>query len=63
MPERWLSADEIAAHPDVNPDRIYKWITRKGMLAHMVGRLWKFITSEVDEWVQTGKAGQGEHHA
>jgi hypothetical protein len=29
MPERWLSADEIAAHLGVNPDTIYKWITGK----------------------------------
>jgi excisionase family DNA binding protein len=58
MPERWLSVDEIAAHLGVNPDTIYKWITRKGMPAHKVGKLWKFMASEVDEWVRTGKAGK-----
>lgn len=57
MPERWLSVDEIAAHLGVNPDTIYKWITRKGMPAHKLGRLWKFLASEVDEWIRTGKAG------
>lgn len=56
MPERWLSVDEIAAHLGVNPDTIYKWITRKGMPAHKVGKLWKFMASEVDGWVRTGKA-------
>ncbi len=56
MPERWLSVDEIAAHLGVNPDTIYKWITRKSMPAHKVGRLWKFLTSEVDEWVKGGLA-------
>ena len=58
MPERWLSVDEIAAHLGVNPDTIYKWITRKSMPAHKVGRLWKFLASEVDEWVKTGVAGK-----
>jgi excisionase family DNA binding protein len=58
MPERWLSVDEIAAHLGVNPDTIYKWITRKRMPAHKLGRLWKFLASEVDEWVKRGSAGK-----
>lgn len=57
MPERWLSVDEIAAHLGVNPDTIYKWITRKGMPAHKLGRLWKFLASEVDQWIKNGEAG------
>ena len=28
MAERWLSVHQIAAHLEVNPDTIYKWITR-----------------------------------
>lgn len=59
MPERWLSVDEIAAHLGVNPDTIYKWITRKRMPAHKVGKLWKFLTSEIDTWVKGGLAGDG----
>ena len=58
MPERWLNADAIAAHPGVNPDTIYKWITRKSMPAHKVGKLWKFLASEVDAWVKGGLAAQ-----
>jgi excisionase family DNA binding protein len=56
MPERWLSVDEIAAHLGVNPDTIYKWITRKRMPAHKVGKLWKFLASEIDGWVKGGHA-------
>ncbi len=59
MPERWLSVDEIAAHLGVNPDTIYKWITRKSMPAHKLGRLWKFLASEVDQWIKAGLAAQG----
>ena len=58
MAERWLSVDEIAAHLGVNPDTIYKWITRKSMSAYKVGRLWKFLASEVDQWVKGGLAAQ-----
>ena len=58
MNERWLSVAEIAAHLGVNPDTIYKWIERKQLPAHKVGRLWKFMASEVDEWVRAGKAAE-----
>jgi excisionase family DNA binding protein len=58
MPERWLSVDEIATHLGVNPDTIYKWITRKSMPAHKLGRLWKFLASEVDQWVKGGHAAE-----
>jgi excisionase family DNA binding protein len=56
--ERWLSVDEIAAHLGVNPDTVYKWIERKKLPAHKVGRLWKFQVSEVNEWVRAGKVAE-----
>ncbi len=55
--ERWLSVEEIAAHLGVNRDTIYKWIERKQMPAHRLGRLLKFQVSEVNEWIRAGKAG------
>jgi excisionase family DNA binding protein len=63
MNERWLSVAEIAAHLGVNPDTIYKWIDRKGMPGHKVGRLWKFMVSEVDEWIRAGTAGRANKGA
>ena len=60
MKERWLSVAEIAAHLGVNPDTIYKWIERKQLPAHKVGRLWKFTASEVDQWVRAGKVADPE---
>lgn len=53
MTEPWLSADSIAEHFGVTKDTVYTWISEKGMLAHKVGRLWKFQVSEVDDWVRT----------
>ena len=58
MQERWLSVHEIAVHLGVNPETIYKWIDRKKMPARKVGRLWKFLASEVDQWVKGGQAAQ-----
>ena len=51
--DRWFSVDEIATHLGVKRDTIYKWIERKGMPAHKVGRLWKFRKDDVDNWVRT----------
>lgn len=49
--ERWLSVDEMAAHLGLNPDTVYKWIERKKLPAHKLGRLWKFQVSEVNDIV------------
>jgi excisionase family DNA binding protein len=58
MQERWLSVEETAAHLGVNRDTIYKWITRKKMPAHKLGRLWKSLASDVDAWVKGGHAAE-----
>lgn len=61
MTEPWLSADEIAVHLGVSKDTVYAWISTQQMPAHKVGRLWKFQTSEVDEWVRQGGASTQEN--
>lgn len=50
--DRWLSVDEIALYLGVKRDTVYKWINRKRMPAHKVGRLWKFRKEDVDQWVR-----------
>jgi len=56
MKDRWLSVKEIAEYLGVKQDTIYKWITRKRMPAHKIGRLWKFKKDEIDKWVKSGGA-------
>ena len=56
MADRWLSVEEIAAHLGISRDTVYKWIRRKALPAHKVGRLWKFRVDEVDAWVREGGA-------
>ena len=53
---RWYSGAEAASHLGVAIDTIYRWIERKKLPAHRVGRLWKFKLSEVDAWVRSGGA-------
>lgn len=57
MEDRWLSVEEVAAHLGVKRDTVYKWIDRKRLPAHKVGRLWKFRRQEVDDWVTSGLSG------
>jgi len=58
MQERWLSVQGIAAHLGVNRDTVCKLTERKRMPTQKVGRLWKFLASEIDAWVKEGTAGQ-----
>ena len=61
MEDRWLSVEEIAGYLGVKRDTVYKWIDRRNMPAHKVGRLWKFRKEEIDEWVRQGGANDDNH--
>jgi excisionase family DNA binding protein len=58
LEDRWLSVEEIAEYLGIKRDTVYKWINRKNMPAHKVGRLWKFRKDEVDEWIRQDNTGQ-----
>lgn len=50
---RWYSMAEICEYLGVSRDTAIKWININGMPAHKIGRLWKFKTDEIDEWVKS----------
>ena len=54
--QRWISVDQVAEHLGVSRDTIYRWIDKRGLPAHKVGRFWKLQLREVDEWVRSGGA-------
>jgi excisionase family DNA binding protein len=56
--ERWLSVEEICSHLGVSKETIYRWLEKKKIPAHKLGRLWKFQASEVDCWIKTGGAAE-----
>jgi excisionase family DNA binding protein len=56
MTESWVSVEQVAEHLGVTRDSVYRWIDRKRLPAHRVGRLWKFKLSDVDDWVRAGGA-------
>ena len=60
MDDRWLSVEEIAEHLGVTKESVYRWIEKRGLPAHKVGKLWKFNKEEVDAWVRSGQGGEDE---
>lgn len=56
---RWVSMNEICNHLGISRDTAIKWINKKGLPAHKIGRLWKFKVVEVDDWVRSGGSEEG----
>ncbi|MDP7608940.1 MAG: helix-turn-helix domain-containing protein [Candidatus Marinimicrobia bacterium] len=54
MNDRYLSVAEICTYLGVKRDTVYKWISKKKLPAHRIGKLWKFKISEIDDWVKNG---------
>lgn len=53
MEDRWRSVQEIAQYLGVSTDSVYRWVEKRGLPVHRVGRLFRFKCSEVDEWVRS----------
>ncbi len=53
--DRWLSVEEICRHLGVSNDTIYSWIGKRNMPAYRMGRRWRFLQMEVDQWVKSGR--------
>lgn len=56
--ERWVSVEQIAQHLNVKAFTIYKWLERKDIPAHKVGRLWRVRIAEIVQWVRKGEAAE-----
>ena len=56
IPDRYYSMSEICKYLGISRDIALRWISTKNMPAHKIGKNWKFKISEIDEWVNSGKA-------
>jgi excisionase family DNA binding protein len=54
--EAWLTVEQVAAHLNIAPITVYRWIDAEKIPCHKVGRQWRFKATEVDDWVLSGKA-------
>jgi excisionase family DNA binding protein len=58
--EQWKTLAEAAEHLQVAEETVHRWIRRKGLPAHRLGRVWRFRISEIDDWVTSGSAAKGK---
>lgn len=56
--DRYHSMPEICKYLGISRDTALRWIATKNMPAHKIGKNWKFKISEIDEWVNDGKASE-----
>lgn len=54
--EPWKSMPDLLKYLDMSRESVLEAISKRGMPAHKVGRVWKFKFSEVDEWIRSGQA-------
>lgn len=60
MDDRWRNVQEIAKYLGVSTDSVYRWVERRGLPVHRVGRLLRFKCSEVDQWVHGQEEESGD---
>lgn len=57
--DRWIGIEDASIYLGVNKDTIRNWIKKgNGILAHKIGKLWKFKKSELDNWVKSGESAK-----
>ena len=52
--EPWVTLQDVCEHLKISEDTIYRWMDKRGLPAHRIGRVWRFKLSEVDDWVRDG---------
>lgn len=60
LSDRWLSVEEVAKYLGISKETVYRWLEKKKIPAHKIGKLWKFQLSEVDNWVKSGQSSSSE---
>ena len=58
--DRYYSMPETCKYLGISRDTALRWIATKNMPAHKIGRDWKFKISEIDKWVNSGKAEENK---
>ncbi len=61
LSDRWLSVEEVAQYLGISKETVYRWLEKKKIPAHRIGKLWKFQLSEVESWVKSGQANSFSH--
>ncbi len=54
--DNYISVDEAAQYLGIKPVTLRNWIKKTDIPARKIGKQWKFKRSELDEWVNSGRA-------
>ncbi len=54
--DRWISLQEACDYLGVRRHTVMRWIEQRGLPASKVGKLWRFKTADIDEWIKKGVA-------
>ena len=55
--DKWIGIEEAAEYLGIKSVTLRDWLRKeKDIPAHKIGKLWKFKTTELDEWVKSGKS-------
>ena len=60
--EHWCGVQNVADHIGCSKDTIRAWIKKGAIPYHKVGRYYKFLLSEVDEWIKSGKSADADKY-
>lgn len=53
---QWLSVQELAKYVGISKETVYRYLEHGTIPAHRVGKLWKFKSDEIDNWIVNQKA-------
>ena len=54
--DNYISVDEAAQYLGIKPVTLRSWIKKTDIPTRKIGKKWKFKRSELDEWVNSGRA-------
>ena len=54
--DNYISVDEAAQYLGIKPVTLRNWIKKTDIPTRKIGKQWKFKRSELDEWVNSGRA-------
>ncbi|MDD7522158.1 helix-turn-helix domain-containing protein [Butyribacter sp.] len=54
--DNYISVDEAAQYLGIKPVTLRSWIKKTDIPTRKIGKQWKFKRSELDEWVNSGRA-------
>lgn len=57
--EPYLTIQDVCGYLKITNESLYAWIKSTDIPAHRVGKRWLFDKSELDAWIKSGRAADG----